>query len=493
MLPAPLCRVFLIVFLCIHLSGCYALQRSSGGGQTDFNPPREVDPADIALPDGYKAEVVATGLTFPTGVGFDDDGGVYVVEAGYSYGEVWTIPRLLRIEPDGKGVSVIASGGDNGPWTGVDFYQDAFYVAEGGELEGGRIVRITKDGDMSYLVENLPSRGDHHTNGPETGPDGRLYFGVGTATNSGVVGVDNYHFGWLQRYPDFHDTPCRDITLTGENFTTENPFESGSAEKVVTGAFVPFGEKTTKGQVIKGAVPCNGAVFRINPQGGAPELIAWGFRNPFAFAFSPDGTLFTTENQYDIRGSRPVFGAGDLLWKVTPGTWYGWPDYHGTTLLTSDQRYKPPGKPEPPILIRNHPDTPPKPVAVLGVHSSSNGFDFSRNSAFGYEGEAFIAQFGDQAPTTGKVLAPVGFKVVRVNVDDGTVKVFAVNKGEKGGPASWTGGKGLERPMDAKFNPEGTALYIVDFGVMLQSERGAMPQQETGVLWRVTRTGTAAQ
>ncbi|MFP4347214.1 MAG: PQQ-dependent sugar dehydrogenase [Desulfococcaceae bacterium] len=482
-----LSRVFLVILICTHFFGCYALQRSSGGGQTDFNPPREVDPADIALPDGFQAEVVATGLTFPTGVGFDDEGGVYVVEAGYSYGEVWTTPQLLRIDPDGDGFTVVAAGGDNGPWTGVDFHNGAFYVAEGGELEGGRIVRITKDGKMTALVSNLPSRGDHHTNGPETGPDGRLYFGIGTATNSAVVGIDNYKFGWLQRYPDFHDTPCRDITLTGENFTTKNPFEPESDEKMVTGAFVPFGEKTCPGQVIQGAVPCNGAILRIQPEGGNPELVAWGFRNPFAFAFSPDGRLFTTENQYDIRGSRPIFGAGDLLWEVSPGTWYGWPDYHGNTLLTKHSRYQPPGKPKPPILIQDHPDTPPEPVAVLGVHSSSNGFDFSRNPDFGYVGDAFIAQFGDQAPTTGKVLAPVGFKVIRVRVDDGTVKDFAVNKGKKGGPASWTGGNGLERPMDAKFDPEGAALYIVDFGVMMQSKQGANPVPETGVLWRVTK------
>jgi glucose/arabinose dehydrogenase len=480
--------VFLIVLISTHFFGCYALQTSSGGGQTEFSPPRRIDPADIALPEGYRAEIAATGLTFPTGVVFDDQGGVYVVEAGYSYGEVWTVPRLLRIEPGEKNFEVIASGKNNGPWTGVAFYKDTFFIAEGGELEGGRILRVKKNGEVEPLVEDLPSFGDHHTNGPEIGPDGWLYFGVGTATNSGVVGVDNYKYGWLRRYPDFHDTPCRDITLTGENFTTENPFVPGSDEKVVTGAFVPFGEKTEDGQVIKGVVPCNGAVFRIRPEGGNPDLVAWGFRNPFAFAFSPDSRLYATENQYDFRGSRPVFGAGDLLWEIVPGTWYGWPDYHGNTLLIKDNRYKPPGKPEPPILIQNHPNTPPRPVAILGVHSSSNGFDFSRSADFGYVGDAFIAQFGDLAPTSGKVLSPVGFKVVRVRVDNGIVKDFAVNKGEAAGPASWTNGNGFERPIDAKFEPSGQALYIVDFGVMLQSESGAFPIPETGVLWKVTRT-----
>ncbi|MDC4226475.1 MAG: hypothetical protein MPW15_20070 [Candidatus Manganitrophus sp.] len=109
---------------------------------------------------------------------------------------------------------------------------------------------------------------------------------------------------------------------------------------------------------------------------------------------------------------------------------------------------------------------------LLGVHSSSNGFDFSRNPQFGYVGQAFIAQFGDQAPVVGKVLSPVGFKVVRVDVETGVIDDFAVNKGKTNGPASRIGGGGLERPVAARFNPNGTALYVVDFGVLTMGEGG---------------------
>jgi hypothetical protein len=82
------------------LSGCYSLRASSGGGQVSFQPPRPIRAADIAVPAGYYIEPVATGLTFPAGVAFDDMGQVYVVEAGYSYGEAWATPRLLRVAPD---------------------------------------------------------------------------------------------------------------------------------------------------------------------------------------------------------------------------------------------------------------------------------------------------------------------------------------------------------------------------------------------------------
>ncbi|MBI3805844.1 MAG: glucose dehydrogenase [Nitrospirae bacterium] len=492
----------LIIIFGLLFTGCYTLRTSEGGGQTVFHPPRQVSPSSVALSGGYEIEAVATGLTFPTGVAFDDAGVPYVVESGYSYGEVWTIPRLLRIESDGT-TRVIASGEKNGPWTGVAFYQGDFYVAEGGELLGGRLLRITPDGTIHPLIDHLPSTGDHHTNGPVIGPDGAIYFAIGTYTNAGIVGEDNAHFGWLLRNPVGHDIPCKDVTLKGENYTSRDPRKDprhpGADQPVVTGAFSPFGTPTQAGQVISGQVPCSGAIFRLGKEGEPPELVAWGFRNPFGLALSPAGELYVTDNAYDDRGSRPVHGAGDLLWKITPGTWYGWPDYHGARPLNTGDHYLPPGKERPRLLLSEPPNDPPKPAAVLEVHSSSNGFDFSRNTDFGYIGEAFIAQFGDQAPATGKVFAPVGFKVVRVDPGTGIINDFAVNRGPTNGPASRIGGGGLERPVAARFNPKGTALYVVDFGVLTMGEKmkkppGAsepmakeQPYQGTGVLWRIVR------
>ena len=471
--------------LAVVSAGCYAMRGSSGGGQTNWSPPRHVSAGDVAVPPGYRIDAIASGLTFPVGVTFDDAGRVFVVESGYSYGEVWTTPRLVRLEDTGA-VTPVASGDRNGPWNGVTFHEGAFYIAEGGELEGGRILRITPQGAITPLISNLPSMGDHHTNGPAIGPDGAIYFGQGTATNSAVVGEDNASFGWLTRHPAFHDVPCHDVTLTGQNFTTANPLTPDGADRAITGAFSPFGTETKAGQIIKGAVPCNGAIMKIPRAGGAPELVASGFRNPFGLAFSPDGQLYVTDNSYDERGSRPIWGTGDMLIAVKPGTWYGWPDFFGDQPVTGDM-HDPPGDPRPQFLLSNHPNVPPKPVAKLGVHSSSDGLDFSRSDAFGHVGEAFIAQFGDMAPAAGKVLRPVGFKVVRVDVKTGVVEDFAVNRGSTNGPASRLRSGGLERPVAVRFDSTGQSLYVVDFGVMLLGARGPSPQQGTGVVWRITR------
>lgn len=469
----------LVLGACVATAGCYRTRPSAGGGQTSAPAGRTVQPSDIALPAGYSVQVAASGLTFPTSVIFDDNGTPYVLEAGYSYGEAFGTPRLLRVE--GGRTTPIASGGKNGPWTGGSFARDAFYVAEGGEMEGGRILRIARDGTIHPIVEQLPSFGDHHTNGAIAGRDGMIYFGQGTATNAAVVGEDNLQFGWLKRKPDFHDIPCQDVTLAGRNFDSTNPLKEGS--KASTGAYSAFGTPTTAGQVIRGAVPCNGAILRVKPDGGDVQLVAWGFRNPFGLAFAPGGQLYVTDNGYDDRGSRPVWGAGDLLWAVKEGTWYGWPDYSGDRPV-ADHEFK---KVDP--VLSKPPNTPPKPVAILAVHSSSDGFDFSSSERFGFKGDAFIAQFGDQAPASGKVVAPVGFKVVRVNVKTGVVEDFATNFGKTNGPASRLHTGGLERPVAARFTPDGSSLYIVDFGIMTMSGRGPAPQQGTGVLWRVSRSG----
>jgi len=471
--------------IALMIAGCYGMRTSRGGGEIKSIPARKFSTADVLLPAGYKIELVAKDLTFPSAATFDSGGNLYVVETGYSYGEVWTEPALVRIDAGGNR-SVVAKGGKNGPWNAVTFYKGNFYISEGGALEGGKILKVSPEGKITTLAADLPSFGDHHTNGLVIKND-YIYFGQGVATNSGVVGPDNADFGWLKRKPRFHDIPCGDLVLNGTNYESANVLTDDPHDKATTGAFSAFGEKTTPGQVIKGSVPCTGAILRVAVGGGEVEMVSWGLRNPYGLALSADGKLFTTENAADDRGSRPVWGAGDVLWEIEAGKWYGWPDYAEGKPMQHNEEFKAPGKEKVKPLLQKNPNEPPKPAAVFGVHSSSNGFDFSRNKAFGFEGEAFVAQFGDMAPNVGKVLNPVGFKIVRVDVHTGVIRDFAVNRGKRNGPASWLKKGGLERPLSVRFDPSGAHLYVVDFGIMKMSRQGPEPVKNTGCIWRISK------
>ncbi len=93
-------------------------------------------------------------------------------------------------------------------------------------------MKIAMDGKIQVLVSNLPSIGDHHTNGPVV-KDRYIYFGQGTATNSAVVGEDNKNFGWLLRHKDFYDIPCADIVLNGVNYVSPNVLSNNSNDKAL--------------------------------------------------------------------------------------------------------------------------------------------------------------------------------------------------------------------------------------------------------------------
>src|SRR5437868_15434881 len=102
-----------------------------------------------------------------------------------------------------------------------------------------------------------------------------------------------------------HDIPGQDITLVGQNFSSQPVMPPTPMPLVKTGAFVPFGTKTASGQTIKGEVPCTGSIMRVRPNGGNLDLVAWGLRNPFGLTFGAGGQLYVTDQGFDNRGSRP--------------------------------------------------------------------------------------------------------------------------------------------------------------------------------------------
>jgi glucose/arabinose dehydrogenase len=445
---------------------------------------RTFDAADILLPEGYVAELVASGFRTPVHCTFDDDGTCYVFESGY---KITGPPRILEVDLR------------SGQWETFFELPEEHWV-QTGAVTGGcwhdgylyfgntdRLSRLGRDGRVEDVVTGLPGRGDHQTNYPVVGPDGKLYFTVGTETNTGVVGPDNFNNEWLRHFPDACDVPGQNIELVGTNFESQDIRLDGRlTDRVSTGAFVPYGTPTEPGQVIEGDVKCSGSVLRCNPDGTELELVAWGLRNPYGKAFHPDGRLFVTDHGIDERGHRQIHGDVDDFYEINDGAWYGWPDFAAGVRL-DDPLWGRRGRGRPPV-IANPPDpNPPKPLATFDPHTGANGFDFCRDPAFGFEGDAFVALFGDLGPNTTRMAMQAGYKVVRVDVRTGEVQDFAVNK--IAGPASKLPHRGFERPSHCQFGPDG-ALYVVDWGqIKIAPEvRGVRMKEGTGALWRIRRT-----
>lgn len=441
-------------------------------------------PSAAEVPKGFQTEVVMSGLTYPTSVEFDDSGAMYVAEAGYSYGDDTAKPRILRVATDG-GVKVAAEGSAlSGPINDLLWHRGQMYVSH-----RGKISVIESEGRVRDLVTGLPSEGDHHNNQLAVGPDGKIYFGQGTATNSGVVGIDNAKMGWLEKHPKFHDIPARNIQLVGEAFESANPTETTS-ELVSTLPFHAFGEAGQADLKVAGQVKAGGTILRMNADGSALEVYAWGLRNPFGVMWSPDGKLYASENGFDERGSRPVANDEEDIYLIKEGAWYGWPDY-AMGLPITNPRFKPHDKPQPRFLMAAHPPVE-KPWMNFPKHSAIAKLEFSDAEPFG-KGRMFVAFFGHMAPMTGE--APDdhgGHRVVRINRATGDFETFFGTKHGHGSAEKSRMGEsfsaGPRRLLDVRFSPDRKALYIADFGAMA-IEAGAVPVPGTGVIWRVIPEG----
>lgn len=228
------------------------------------NSSRKIDPSAIQVPDGYQVEAIVADLSVPTTAIFDKED-LIIAESGFVNSAP---PRVLRITPNGQ-VTVLASAGLVEPVTGLVKVNNQLFVSH-----RGKVSVIENNGTLKDIVTNLPSLGDHHNNNIVLGPEGKIYLGQGTTTNSGVVGTDNYISGWLKKDSLIHEIPCRDVTLVGQNFESVSPFEKG--KKVLTGSYKPYGIPSVSGEVIPGNQKCGGSIARFNPDGTGFEVVAWG-------------------------------------------------------------------------------------------------------------------------------------------------------------------------------------------------------------------------
>jgi glucose/arabinose dehydrogenase len=311
------------------------------------------------VPTGFKAELLADGLSGPREMRTAPNGDIFVAEtrAGRD--------RVLRLSEDGSKLSknVIYASGLNEPF-GIAFYPSDHpqwvYIAN-----TDSVVRFRyQDGDLkatdkpATVVAELPHAAGHSTRDIVFAKDGkRMLVSVGSASNDaeGIKG-----------------SPSDD-------------------SKFAAGA--------TSGYEARRA-----DVLSFNPNGTDATIFATGIRNCVGLAIHPGtGDAYCSTNERDGFGDDLV---PDYVTRVREGAFYGWPWFYV-------------GNHEDPHHAGERLDLKDKvtvPDVLIQAHSASLGLTFYDGNAFPaeYRGDGFAAEHGswNRAKRT-------GYKVIRIRMKDG--------------------------------------------------------------------------
>ncbi len=192
----------------------------------------------------------------------------------------------------------------------IEYYENKLYFSANNSI----YCLDLKNKKVISIMNNLPNFGDYKKVIIKIA-NGYLYASIGSATNSGVVGLDNK---WINIFPFGHDITPKTITLRGEKFGDNN-----------TGAFCPYGTKNYYGQIISEHFPGNSSIIIYNLKTGMAETFAYGIRNTVGMDFNSDGNIVAAVGGMEDRGLRPVKGDKDSIYIIDKNKWYGFPDYSG--------------------------------------------------------------------------------------------------------------------------------------------------------------------
>ncbi len=141
--------------------------------------PRRYRPEHVLVPDGYTAELVAKNFNEPVHCCFDDQGSCYVIECGH---KIEAKPRVLKVDVATGEWEVFFELPDDrwnvtGAVTGACWHDGHLYL-----MNTDTLSRITPDKRLEDLVTDLPGKGDHQSNYPVVGPDGKIFARAPTRT-----------------------------------------------------------------------------------------------------------------------------------------------------------------------------------------------------------------------------------------------------------------------------------------------------------------------
>lgn len=179
------------------------------------------------------------------------------------------------------------------------------------------------------------------------------------------------------------------------------------------------------------------AILALSRTGLGLTALATGLADPVGLAVQPGtGRVYASVDGELHLGTATDPEPADMLVRVLPGGWYGWPGcWPDATLL----------------VMRGACGGVTTPAAFLGPHAGAAGLAFYTGSSFppGYRGNVFVAEWGQPGTTAGP-----GRRVARIVLgSNGTAAISDVS----------VFAQGLDHPIAIAVDPRG-ALLVLDWG-----------------------------
>lgn len=317
--------------------------------------------ATPAVPDGFKAELVASGIANPRAIRFAPNGDLFV--ANSEPGEVLV---LHFEEGSAEATQTVFASGLTQPY-GIAFYPEEkpewVYVAESDGLrrfaysEGDTQAKA----EPETLFKNIPP--EHHWTRDIVFVGDTLLYSVGSGSNVGEGTMDELPEGGVEAWASSH----------------------------------PLG-------VAWGGEERRAAVLAFDPDGTNERYYATGLRNCAGMAVQPaTNTPWCVVNNVDELGDNVPF---EYATSVKEGAFYGWPWYY--IGANPDPRWE--REPREDLASQVT-----RPDVLFQAHSAPLNIAFYDSEAFGadFKGDAFVAMHGswNRGQRT-------GYKVVRLDFDN---------------------------------------------------------------------------
>ena len=375
----------------------------------------------VQVPPRFQVTVYAEGQNFglPTQIAFGPDGNLYVLSLAGS------IYRLIDSDSD--------------------------YFAE-------TVETAFWDGDLNYITPD---------NVGQNPPPDQLFHAVGMAFHDGKLYISDS--GRISILSDSDGDGNYDTVTPIVEGLVSLRFEGHSNNGIAFGPdgklYVGVGATSDHGPLQE---PMEASILRMNADGSDLEVFAHGLRNPYDLTFTPDGDLFTADNNATEIDRTLRFIPPEELDYIQQGGDYGFPRVHGQP---------PPGDPSIGPVVEFYPST------------VSAGLTYYANDAFpeSWRNGVYVAQWGSGADVLVNRGLLFGFAVVFVPLEKDAAGAYHGDFVEFASSA--TGRVEDFRPIDVTVGPDG-ALYIMEFfssRVFRVTYTGAAPAAEA----RATRTPEA--